>query len=117
MKEDVPKIAFRTHESHYELLVMPFKLTNVASTFQALMNHVLKPYFRRFALVFFDDILIFSKTIKDHCEHVKIVLIALRSRMLVMNKKKYLFGKASMEYLRHIISGQRVEEMRMCTFL
>ena len=110
MKEEyIPKTAFSTHLGPYEFMVMPFGLCNAPATFQALMNKLFSKYLRQFVLVFFDAILVYSKSLAEHKQHLQLVMKILRVYNLKAKLSKCTFGQPLMEYLGHVISGSGVQ--------
>ena len=91
--KDIHKTVFRTHHGHFEFLVMPYGLTNDPAIFQSLMNQVFEPYQRKFILVFFDDILVYSPTLDQHFTHLKNIFVVLRSNQLFIKRSKCAFGQ------------------------
>lgn len=88
---------------------MRFGLPNAPSTFQAAMNDLLRPFLRKFALVFYDDILIYSYSWTDHLFHVDKVLSLLYSHKFFAKVSKCSFGVTMVEYLGHLIFGHGVQ--------
>lgn len=105
---DAEKTAFRTHQAHYEFLVMSFGLTNASATFQSIMNQVFQDFLRKFVLIFFDDILIYNSTVESHLEHMKLVFGILQKNQLLAKRSKCSFRQSSIRFLGHIISHEGV---------
>ena len=102
------KTAFHTRYGHYEFQVMPFSLCNAPASFQHFMNDVLSDYLDQFAIVYLDDILIFSPTYESHVTHVKKVLNRLRTNSLFTKLEKCCFHQDKVEFLGFIVSHEGV---------
>jgi transposase InsO family protein len=103
------KTAFRTRYGHYEYRIMPFGLTNAPATFQNLMNDVLRDFLDDFAVVYLDDILIFSRSLDEHKRHVRRVLERLRANGLFAKPEKCVFHQSEVEYLGFLVSPAGIQ--------
>ncbi|KAJ9548163.1 LOW QUALITY PROTEIN: hypothetical protein OSB04_020706 [Centaurea solstitialis] len=108
-EEDIPKTAFRTRYGHYEFLVMSFGLTNAPAAFMDLMNRVCKPYLDEFVIVFIDDILIYSKTVEEHDEHLRKVLEMLKREQLYAKFSKCEFWLKEVQFLGNIVTQEGIK--------
>ncbi|GJZ44985.1 retrotransposon protein, putative, ty3-gypsy subclass [Tanacetum coccineum] len=104
----VSKIAFRTCYGHYEFLVMPFRLTNGLVVFMDLMNRIFHEYLDRFAIVFINDILVYSKAMEEHEDHFRIVLEILRQKKLYAKFSKCDFWFGQVAFFGHIVSDDGI---------
>ena len=102
------KTAFTTHNGLYEFLTMPFGLVNSGASFQRLMGHILRGLEYRFALIYIDDIIIFSKSVDEHLDHLEEVFRRLRDANVKLNPKKCSFVKQRVEYLGHVVTPEGI---------
>jgi len=102
------KTAFQTHTSHYEFRVMAFGLSGAPTMFLKAMNLTLGPLLRKCVLVFFDDILIFSRSYEEHVQHVRQVLDLLQRDQWQVKMSKCAFAQRQLKCLGHVISGNGV---------
>ncbi|GBG60726.1 hypothetical protein CBR_g12464 [Chara braunii] len=110
-KEDRYKTAFKTRYGHFESLVMPFGLTNAPTTFQAAMTTEFRHMLDRFVLIYLDDILVYSRSLDEQVEHLRIVLERLRQAKYKANRDKCEFAQQELEYLGHYVTPQGIRPL------
>lgn len=87
---------------------MSFGLTNALATFQVCMNQLFEEFLRKFVIVFFEDILVYSRTREEHMHHLEQVLGVLHQHEFFIRLPKCSFGLSELVYLGHIILAQEV---------
>ena len=103
---DSYKTSFVTQFGQWEWLVLPFGLSSGPSSFQRLLNHILKPHVNSFVLVYLDDVLIFSDTLDEHLDHISTVLTLLEQNHIRLRLSKCFSAKNELEYLGHMVSSK-----------
>jgi len=108
--KDKEKMAFRTHHSLFQFLRTPFGFRNGPAVFRRVMQNVLSPFLWIFALVYIDDIVIFSKTFEEHLSHINQVLGAISKSGITLSPQKCHFGYQSL-----VLLGQKVSRLGLST--
>jgi hypothetical protein len=106
--KDIPKMAFMMRYGLYEYLVMTFGLTNVPAHFIYLMNSVFMPELDQFIMAFIDNILVYSKCMEEHEDHLRIVLQRLREHQLYAKFSKCEFWIKEVPFLGHVVSPKGI---------
>ncbi|GBG65469.1 hypothetical protein CBR_g51064 [Chara braunii] len=105
------KTAFKTRYGHFEWIVMPFGLTNAPATFQAAMTTEFRDLLDRTVLIYLDDILVYSRTLDEHLEHLRAVLERLRIAKYKANHDNCEFAEQELEYLGHYVTPQGIRPL------
>ncbi|KAG6465364.1 hypothetical protein O3G_MSEX015105 [Manduca sexta] len=107
--EDIPKTAFNVEHGHFEFLRMPMGLKNAPSTFQRVMDNVLRDLQNVICLVYLDDIIVFSVSLQEHMVNLEKVFKRLRDSNFKVQMNKSEFLKLETAYLGHIISQDGIK--------
>ncbi|CAF0886678.1 unnamed protein product [Brachionus calyciflorus] len=103
--KDKEKTAMATSFGLYHFVRMPFGLTNAPATFQRMVDKALTGLIGKICLVYLDDIIVYSRTVEQHIEHLKLIFDRLRQAALKFNRKKCFFMKRQVIYLGHVVNS------------
>lgn len=106
--DSIEKTAFTIGNGHYEYVRMPFGLKNAPSTFQRVMDNVLREHLHRICFVYMDDIVIFSKSLQEHQQHIKLIFDKLRQYNLKVQLDKSEFACKTVKFLGHVITDKGI---------
>ena len=104
----IHKTSFVCHAGQYEWLRMPFGLSNAPGVFQRCMNQILSDFIGRFCLVYLDDVVIFSKDLESHQDHIRQIFDKFRLAGLTLNERKCHFNEPSLRLLGYIVSADGI---------
>ncbi|GBG66138.1 hypothetical protein CBR_g57020 [Chara braunii] len=110
-QEDRYKTAFKMRYGHFKWLVMPFGLTNAPATFQAAMTTEFRHMLDRYVLIYLYDILVYSRSLDEHVEHLRTVLERLRQAKYKANRDKCEFARQELKYLGHYVMPQGIRPL------
>jgi hypothetical protein len=106
--EDIHKPAFQTPAGLMEWVAMPFGLCNAPATFHRMMNDILRDFLHKFVNVYLDDVCIYSRTLEEQKEHLRLVLQRFKEEGLKLRLEKCFFGLQEMEYLGYTVSACKI---------
>jgi hypothetical protein len=106
--KDIHKTAFQTPNGLMEWVVMPFGLCHAPATFQRMMNDILQDFLHKFVIVYLDDVCIYSRTLEEYLEHLRLVLQRFKEEGLKLRLKKCFFGLQEMEYMGYTVSAGNI---------
>jgi hypothetical protein len=107
-EQDIHKTAFQTLDGLMKWGAMPFGLCNALATFQRMMNDILRDFLHKFVTLYLDDVCIYSRTLEEHVEHLRLVLQRVKGEGLKLRMKKCFFGLQEMEYLGYSVSAGQI---------
>lgn len=99
-------MTLQSRYGHYEFTIMPSELANAPTAFMDLINRVFRPFFDLFVVIFIEDILVYSQNVKEHIDHLRMVLRTLQNYQLYAKLSKCEFWLEEVRFLCHVVFGE-----------